>query len=190
MSSAFGNFRHNSHEISWEERIYGRTLSIKGLEDLFCRELEQATAFKELVSNWMKMATSFQCTADLIEALDEHIEEARIQQANLRSLFEKLDLKPSPGKPGSEFFSYKLERRIRRTREVIRDLLVISWLQKLEHQEIAYMGTLRSFSQTLGWKETSETLYQILNEDRLHNHRLSEISQSVTHPGSVIVEYT
>jgi len=60
----------------------------------------------------------------------------------------------------------------------LRDVLLISAAQRVEHYEIAGYGSARTYAQLLGDEEAAETLQLTLDEEAETDERLTEIAES------------
>jgi ferritin-like metal-binding protein YciE len=68
----------------------------------------------------------------------------------------------------------------------LRDAMLITAAQKVEHHEIASYGTARTYAEVLGERDVARLLAQTLKEERAADKRLSDIASTpVTPLGSV-----
>lgn len=61
--------------------------------------------------------------------------------------------------------------------DALRDAGLIASLQRMEHYEMAVLGTLASWADRLGHKHDAATLTSILEDDKVTDARLTEIAE-------------
>jgi ferritin-like metal-binding protein YciE len=124
----------------------------------------------------IKNATS----ADLIDALENHLMETEEQVKRVEQVFELT------GKKAVAKKCEAMEGLIKEAEEIMedceegamRDAGIISAGQKVEHYEIASYGTLRQFAETLGLTEAVALLEETLNEEKIADEKLTEVALS------------
>jgi len=128
------------------------------------------------IPKMIKNATS----ADLIEALENHLMETEGQVKRLERVFELT------GKKAVAKKCEAMEGLIKEAEEIMeeceegsmRDAGIISAGQKVEHYEIASYGTLRQFAETLGLADAAALLEETLNEEKVADEKLTEVAVS------------
>ena len=66
--------------------------------------------------------------------------------------------------------------------DMVRDALLISIAQKVEHYEIAGYGTARTFAQRLGQDDIASLLEQTLKEELETDRKLTKLAESAVNP--------
>ena len=66
--------------------------------------------------------------------------------------------------------------------DMVRDALLISIAQKVEHYEIAGYGTARTFAQRLGEDKIASLLEQTLEEESEADRKLTKIAETAVNP--------
>jgi ferritin-like metal-binding protein YciE len=124
----------------------------------------------------IKNATS----AELIEALDNHLMETEEQVKRVEQVFELTGKKAVAKKcEAMEGLIKEAEEIMEECEEgAMRDAGIISAGQKVEHYEIASYGTLRQFAETLGLTDAVALLEETLNEEKIADEKLTEVALS------------
>jgi len=142
------------------------------LKDIYWAEKALTKAIPKMIKN----ATS----ADLIDALENHLMETEEQVKRVEHVFE------ITGKKAVAKKCEAMEGLIKEAEEIMedceegamRDAGIISAGQKVEHYEIASYGTLRQFAETLGLAEAVALLEETLNEEKIADEKLTEVALS------------
>jgi len=142
------------------------------LKDIYWAEKALTKAIPKMIKN----ATS----ADLIDALENHLMETEEQVKRVEQVFELT------GKKAVAKKCEAMEGLIKEAEEIMedceegamRDAGIISAGQKVEHYEIASYGTLRQFAETLGLTEAVALLEETLNEEKIADEKLTEVALS------------
>ena len=140
------------------------------LKDIYWAEKALTKAIPKMIKN----ATS----ADLIDALENHLMETEEQVNRVEQVFELT------GKKAVAKKCEAMEGLIKEAGEIMedceegamRDAGIISAGQKVEHYEIASYGTLRQFAETLGLAEAVALLEETLNEEKIADEKLTEVA--------------
>ena len=140
------------------------------LKDIYWAEKALTKAIPKMIKN----ATS----ADLIEALENHLMETEEQVKRAEQVFELTGKKAVAKKcEAMEGLIKEAEEIMEECEEgAMRDAGIISAGQKVEHYEIASYGTLRQFAETLGLTEAVALLEETLNEEKLADEKLTEVA--------------
>lgn len=143
-----------------------------GLKDIYWAEKALTKALPKMVKN----ATS----AELIDALENHLSETEGQIERVEKIFGILNKKPSAKKCEAMEGLIKEGESIMEECEEgsMMDAGIISAGQKIEHYEIASYGTLRTFAETLGLEEVAQLLEETLEEEKLADEKLTEVAVS------------
>jgi ferritin-like metal-binding protein YciE len=142
------------------------------LKDIYWAEKALTKAIPKMIKN----ATS----ADLIEALENHLMETEEQVKRAEQVFELTGKKAVAKKcEAMEGLIKEAEEIMEECEEgAMRDAGIISAGQKVEHYEIASYGTLRQFAETLGLTEAAALLEETLNEEKVADEKLTEVALS------------
>lgn len=140
------------------------------LKDIYWAEKALTKAIPKMIKN----ATS----ADLVEALENHLMETEEQVKRAEQVFELTGKKAVAKKcEAMEGLIKEAEEIMEECEEgAMRDAGIISAGQKVEHYEIASYGTLRQFAETLGLTEAVALLEETLNEEKLADEKLTEVA--------------
>ncbi len=142
------------------------------LKDIYWAEKALTKAIPKMIKN----ATS----AELIDALENHLEETKEHIIRAEQVFEILGKKASAQKcEAMEGLIQEAESIMEECEEgPMRDAGIISAAQKAEHYEIASYGTLRQFAETLGMKDAVKLLKKTLEEEKAVDQKLTEVAVS------------
>jgi len=142
------------------------------LKDIYWAEKALTKAIPKMVKN----ATS----AELIEALENHLLETEEQVKRVEQVFELTGKKAVAKKcEAMEGLIKEAEEIMEECEEgAMRDAGIISAGQKVEHYEIASYGTLRQFAETLGLADAAALLEETLNEEKVADEKLTEVAVS------------
>ncbi|HMG90360.1 MAG TPA: ferritin-like domain-containing protein [Chryseolinea sp.] len=142
------------------------------LKDIYWAEKALTKALPKMIKN----ATS----ADLIEALQNHLSETETQIGRVEQVFEILEKKPVAKKCEAMEGLIKEGEGVMEECEdgSMMDAGIISAGQKIEHYEIASYGTLRTFAETLGLEDVAELLAETLEEEKAADEKLTEVAVS------------
>ena len=140
------------------------------LKDIYWAEKALTKAIPKMIKN----ATS----AELIEALENHLMETEEQIKRAEQVFELTGKRAVAKKcEAMEGLINEAEEIMEECEEgAMRDAGIISAGQKVEHYEIASYGTLRQFAETLGLTEAVALLEETLNEEKLADEKLTEVA--------------
>jgi ferritin-like metal-binding protein YciE len=153
----------------------------KTLQDLFLDSIKDVYfAEKKILVALPKMVKAAQ-NEDLAAAFEKHIAETEAQVERLEQVFEELDETPK-GKncpaivgiidEGKEIMDeYKGSPAL--------DAGLLAAAQAVEHYEICRYGTLVTWAQQLGLKQSVRVLKQTLNEEEKTDEALSQLAESV-----------
>ncbi|ADY51733.1 protein of unknown function DUF892 [Pseudopedobacter saltans DSM 12145] len=150
------------------------------LLELFAQSLRELYwAENHLVKTLPKMALA--SSSRLAGAIEEHLEETKMQVSRLEEIFHITNQKMLAQKcEAMECLTKEGEILIESTDPgtATRDVAVIMASQKVEHHEIACYGTLAQLAKTLGLEETAALLEQSLEEEKAADVKLTEIAEN------------
>jgi ferritin-like metal-binding protein YciE len=154
---------------------------ISTLEDAYIEQLRDIySAESQLVKALPKMAKAAH-SDELKNGFLEHLEQTKGHVTRLEQIFEELDEKPTGKKcqamaglveEGSETISEDAT-------PAVKDALLISAAQRVEHYEIAAYGTVKTFAQTLGHDDAAKLLDETLQEEVETDEKLTEAAQTI-----------
>jgi ferritin-like metal-binding protein YciE len=148
-------------------------LYVDELKDIYSAETQLVKALPKLA----KAATS----EELRGGFEKHLEETNGHVARLEQIFEMLDESPKGKKcNGMEGLVEEGKEAIEEDYEgAVKDAALIGAAQRVEHYEIAAYGTVIAFAQTMGHKDHVKLLTQTLNEEKVTDKKLTELSQEI-----------
>jgi ferritin-like metal-binding protein YciE len=164
-----GNSKNSSNPM---ERSLLMELFENELKDIYWAEKALTKALPKMAKN----ASS----AELIEAIENHLAETEAQVEKVEQVFELLGKKPVAKKCEAMAGLVKEGEEIMKGTEKgpQRDAGIISAAQKVEHYEIASYGTLKMFATTLGLDDAAAILQDILEEEKTADETLTEVAVS------------
>jgi ferritin-like metal-binding protein YciE len=146
------------------------------MRDLYSAEVQLTKALPK-----MAKAASHE---ELSAAFQEHLEQTKEHVARLEKALKRLDAttrgdkcKAMEGLIEEGKSTLELDAD-----DMIRDALLISIAQKVEHYEIAGYGTARTFAQRLGEDNVASLLEQTLEEESETDRKLTKIAETAVNP--------
>jgi ferritin-like metal-binding protein YciE len=156
-------------------------MKVKTLNDLLIDMIKDLySAENQLIKALPKMAKK-SGAPELKKGFEKHLEETMRQKERLEKVAEMLDITPKGKKCAA------MEGLIEEAEEVIEDVkdadvldaALIAAAQKVEHYEIASYGTACTFAKMLGYKDAEKLLYQILEEEKATDLKLTELAEGM-----------
>jgi ferritin-like metal-binding protein YciE len=142
------------------------------LRDLYSAEVQLTKALPK-----MAKASSHE---QLSEAIEEHLEQTKGHVERLEKALKRLEAstrgekcKAMEGLIEEGKSTLELDAD-----DMVRDALIISIAQKVEHYEIAGYGTARTFAQRLGENEVAALLEDTLEEESETDRKLTKLAES------------
>lgn len=156
-------------------------MKLDSLQTLYIEELRDIySAENQLLKALPKMAKGA-ASAELKQALKDHLEETQGHVERLEEIFKGLDKSPK-GKTckamkglveeGSEILEEEGE-------DSVLDAGIIAAGQKVEHYEIASYGTVVAWANLLGEEEAVDLLQQTLDEEGEADKKLTELAEEI-----------
>lgn len=159
------------------------------LRDLLLYDLQHLRSAEEQIEDALPAMISKATSAELKEALQEHLEVTREQRVRIEELENRL----GEGADNTGLFSglfaagtasKGIEGLISEGEKMmgvdmqpeVMDAAIIGAAQKIEHYEIAAYGTARTYAEQLGMMDVAETLQEILDEEYEANDLLTELA--------------
>jgi ferritin-like metal-binding protein YciE len=143
------------------------------LQDLHSAEVQLTKALPKMVK-----ASSHE---ELSEAFEEHLQQTKghverlekaLKQLGASTRGEKCKAMEGLIEEGKGTIGLEAEKGVR-------DALIISLAQKVEHYEIAGYGTARTFAKLLGENKVASLLEDTFEEERESDEKLTKIAESV-----------
>jgi ferritin-like metal-binding protein YciE len=153
----------------------------KRITHLFVDELCDILDAEEQIAKAMPKAITAAKSADLKEALTEHLKETKQQVQRLEKVFRLLKI---PRKKRSCKAAKGLIQECKdvlqkfKTKSATRDAALIAKLQRIEHYEISAYGTLRTFAKEIGVHQDVIDLFQeTLEEEASADKKLTRLAE-------------
>ena len=149
------------------------------MRQLFVDELKDMFSAEQQIIKALPKAIKACESADLKEALQNHLEETREQADRLKEVFDMIDVTPTAKTCKA------MEGLIKEVEEVIgeykksptRDAAIISKAQRVEHYEISAYGTLRTFAKELELDDAIDLFEKSLKEESNADKKLTKIAE-------------
>jgi ferritin-like metal-binding protein YciE len=155
---------------------------VKSLRELFGIELNYAyDAERKLVEKGLPEMIENANSRELRSALEQHLQETRIQVTRLERVFNAIGA--SPDTKTNDIFD-KMASAVKDSKSnidepVLRDAALIANGNLVEHYEIATYGTLVSFARNLGLQDAAKLLQETLNEEKQADAKLTQIGEQL-----------
>ena len=156
-------------------------MSIDTLEKLLIEELRDIFSAENQILKALPKLARAASSPQLKEAFQEHLAETVGQVERLEAIAEKMKIKLS-GKlckamrglleEGKEAIDEDCET------DALKDMLLISAAQRVEHYEMAAYGNARAIAEQLGMDQVVKSLQATLNEEGAADKKLTAISSS------------
>ena len=156
-------------------------MKINTLHDALVHELQDLySAEVQLTKALPKMAKA-SAHEELTEAFEEHLEQTKGHVERLEKALQQLDASIRGEKcKAMEGLIEEGENTLDLDAgEDVRDALIISIAQKVEHYEIAGYGTARTFARLLGEDKVVSLLHDTLEEEAEADQKLTKIADNV-----------
>lgn len=153
-------------------------MPIVTLRDLYIAELQDLYDAEQQIVHELPSMSASATSSDLRVALDDHLEQTKVQLERLDLLLRRLDVRPGASCEALRGLIAEARKRIDVTeRGDVLDAAIIGAAQRIEHYEIAAYGCARSYARTLGDEEAVRLLQQTLDEEGKADHRLSRLAE-------------
>jgi ferritin-like metal-binding protein YciE len=151
------------------------------LQTLYLRQLRSLLFAEEMIAIKTQMLIDASTDLDLHQSLRDHLEETDAHAERLRNILTRASGKADALKCKIVYALFdEAEDMIEdAAHEGVRDVIVISAAQRIEHYEIAVYGELRQFAQILSRGEDAQLLDQTMQEEKRADHELSTIVDRV-----------
>jgi len=156
-------------------------MSVGTLSELFVVELKDLySAEKQIARGLTKLAKAAK-SAELKEALLNHLAETKGQISRLDEIFVHLG-KRAAAKPClamKGIVTESLEVIVESGKGSVRDAALVAAIRRIEHYEMAGYVSVRAFSKSLGQKEITSLLDATLAEEIAADKKLSALSRQI-----------
>jgi len=162
-------------------------MKIESLRDLFEAELCYVyDCEQELVKKGLPAMIEASTSPELRNALDQHLEETRIQVNRLERVFSIIGVEAKA--KGNDI----LDELTSSAKDLIddidasrlRDAAIIMSGNKVEHYEMGVYGSLVAFAQQLGFQEAARLLQETLNEEKAADAKLTQLGETNINPNA------
>ena len=154
-------------------------MNIDSFRKLYVHELKDLWSAEKQTLDVLAEAVEAATDEELKAAIENHLSETHGHIGRLETIFENLDFEPGgqrcEGMAGllkevQGAFGSEID-------EQIRDAMLISSLQRVEHYELAGYGVARTFAAKLGDNEAAELLRATLEEEGKADRMLTELAE-------------
>ena len=156
-------------------------MKIKTLHDALVHELQDLYSAETQLTRALPKMAKASSHEELTEAFEEHLQQTKGHVERLEKALKQLDASTRGEKCKA---MEGLIEEGKSTLELdagdeVRDALIISVAQKVEHYEIAGYGTARTFAKLLGEDKIVSLLADTLEEEAEADQKLTKIAESV-----------
>lgn len=147
-------------------------MTTETFHDLFLKLLSQIHAGQKLIEENLPKISEVTDSNDLKECFKLHLNETKEQMRRIEKSFAHIGDRPSKAEcaPMRSIIEDLLKRIQKGKPSPVMDAEIIAAMQTLEHFQIAFYGTLRTFADQFKYKEVvdlfTETLREIVNTDK------------------------
>jgi ferritin-like metal-binding protein YciE len=154
---------------------------------LLTTQLQDAYSAEKQALRCMQKVQKKSTTAELRDGISMHIEQSQVQIERVEQALEILGSKP--GRKVCEAMRGLVEEANQELEEhekgPILDLVIVAGMQRIEHYEIAAYGTDIALAQALGEQEIVDLLQQTLEEEKMTDTKLTEVTQEFVMPAAM-----
>lgn len=155
--------------------------NIEDLRTLYINCLQKALDMEQKITKVLPTMVDKSADTELATAFNDHLQQTRGHVEKVESLLtnltgeaETVTCKVISG------LTTEAEDIIKDAKDpAIRDVALIAAGQQVEHHEIAVYGTLRSWAELLGLDSDADVLESILEEEKMADQKLSNLSDSI-----------
>jgi ferritin-like metal-binding protein YciE len=156
------------------------------VRELLGEELKDAYSAEKQALRCMQRTTRKATAQALREGIAMHIEQVQIER--VEQAMEKMGVRP--GRKVCEAMRGLVEEAQHEIEQQdakgpVLDLVIVAGMQRIEHYEIAAYGTNLALAEALGEQEVADLLSQTLEEEKLTDIKLTEITQNVIMPDAL-----
>jgi len=156
-------------------------MALERLADAFYEELQDMLSAEQQLTKTLPKVAEQASSADLRHALEDHFSETEHHVDRVERAFE------DTGRPAKQKTCEAMKGLIRETERTlneesdpsVRDAILISCAQKIEHYEIAGYGTLCTWAEVLGYEHALQALKQNIDEEERADAKLTELAGAI-----------
>jgi ferritin-like metal-binding protein YciE len=148
------------------------------LQELYMEQLRDLYDAEQQIIKALPKMIDAGTSAELKNALTEHLDITKTQATRLEKIFATLGEKPKGEKcKGMEGVIDEGSDLVGDIKDVdVRDAAIIASAQRVEHYEMAGYGTARTFATLLNDGEAGRLLQQTLDEEKEADQKLTELA--------------
>ncbi|MSU90747.1 DUF892 family protein [Rhodobacteraceae bacterium 2CG4] len=159
-------------------------MDIDNFRKLYLAEFEELLSAEAQVAGTLRDLAARATTRPLATAMDTHAGETESHRARLEQLFRAHDTGGERHSDGSMRAILDETRKWTGMvgRDGLGDAALIASLQRIEHYEMAVLGTLASWARRLGHEQDASAFAEILEQHKAADARLSRLAEDVVNP--------
>jgi ferritin-like metal-binding protein YciE len=155
------------------------------VRELLVEELKDAYSAEKQALRCMQKVLKKSSSPMLRDGIQLHIDQTQTQIERVEQAMEKLDVRR--GRKVCEAMRGLVDEAQHEVDEQdskgpILDLVIVAGMQRIEHYEIAAYGTAIAMAKALGEDEVADLLSQTLEEEKMTNMKLTEVTQQSIMP--------
>ena len=155
------------------------------VRELLVEELKDAYSAEKQALRCMQKVLKKSSSPMLRDGIQLHIDQTQTQIERVEQAMEKLDVRR--GRKVCEAMRGLVDEAQHQVDEQdskgpILDLVIVAGMQRIEHYEIAAYGTAIAMAKALGEDEVADLLSQTLEEEKMTDMKLTEITQQSIMP--------
>ena len=156
-------------------------MTLKSLEDALILELGDLLHAEKLIIDALPEMAKEASDRDLKDALRSHLKETREQVRRLERAFKALDHEPKAEKCDAMIGIIREGEKIlkKNAESEVKDALIISACQKVEHYEIASYGAVCTWAELIGREDVADILKETMAEEKEADEKLTGIAKEV-----------
>jgi ferritin-like metal-binding protein YciE len=149
------------------------------LKDLYLDELQDLYSAEGQLVEALPKVIGKTTDVELKSALEKHLEETKGHKMRVAEILKSHDKKPGEATcVAMKGLIKEAENHLRKdTTEEVRNAMIISGSQRIEHYEIAGYGTAEHFAKQLGLDKDAEKLQFILEQEYKADRTLNDIAK-------------
>ena len=155
--------------------------NIDNLRNLYYNQLQMLLSAEQQITEALPKMASKATDPQLKKAFETHLEETRTHVTRLEQILNSTqgEAKSVKCKVLATMVTETEDMIKDAADDAVRDAVLITAAQRVEHFEIAAYGTVRRWAQLIGENSQAEILNQTLQEEGHADHLLTQISERV-----------
>ena len=157
------------------------------LREMLIDQLRDAHSAERQAIQGMKRVLRKATAPELKQGIEAHIAQSEEQRERVEQALERLSARA--GRKVCEAMRGLVEEAQHELEDhdkgPVLDLVIVAGQQRIEHYEIAAYGTMVELSKALGETEVAELLAGILEEEKLQDQKLTEVTRSAILPAAL-----